>query len=97
MKNSKTRLLLKGLLFDGIGMLSMAIPVVGPFLDIIWAPIAAHQMQKMYPDKSGKIASVILFIEEILPVTDVVPSFTLMWLYTYFLKSGKMSDKEINV
>ncbi|WP_121665431.1 hypothetical protein [Mesonia aquimarina] len=97
MKNHKTKHFLKGLLFDGIGMLSMVIPVVGPFLDIIWAPFAAHQMQKMYPDKSGKIASIILFIEEILPVTDVVPSFTLMWLYTYILRGDKLSEKEINV
>jgi len=96
MKSLKWTRFLKGLLFDGIGMLSMAIPVVGPFLDIIWAPVAAHQMQKMYPDKSGKIASVILFIEEILPVTDVVPSFTLMWLYNYVLKGEKVSKEKIN-
>ena len=82
----KYRLLFKGLLFDGIGMISMAIPVIGPFLDIIWAPVATKQMQKMYPNKQGRIASVIVFIEEILPWTDVVPTFTLMWFYSYVIK-----------
>ncbi|MDR6301036.1 hypothetical protein [Mesonia maritima] len=84
--SSKYRLLFKGLLFDGIGMISMAIPVIGPFLDIIWAPVATKQMQNMYPNKQGKIASVIVFMEEILPWTDVVPTFTLMWVYSYIIK-----------
>ncbi|TQD39075.1 hypothetical protein [Haloflavibacter putidus] len=86
MKNIKRKLLLKGLAYDAVGMLSSFIPVVGPFLDIIWAPYAVQKMREMYPNRKGKIASVILFIEEILPVTDVIPTFTLMWLYTFVWK-----------
>ncbi|MFT5985055.1 MAG: hypothetical protein ACI825_000538, partial [Planctomycetota bacterium] len=40
MVTNKYSILKKGLLFDAIGMLSMAIPVIGPFLDILWAPYA---------------------------------------------------------
>ncbi|MEH6408397.1 MAG: hypothetical protein V7767_14060 [Leeuwenhoekiella sp.] len=87
MKNEKYKLLRKGLLYDAIGMVSMAIPVVGPFLDIIWAPVAAKQMSTMYPGAKGKIASVLVFIEEILPFTDIIPSFTLMWVYTFIISS----------
>lgn len=83
MDKLKNKLLIKGLAYDAIGMASMAIPVIGPFLDILWAPYAAKTLQEMYPGKKGKIASVILFIEEILPGTDIIPTFTLMWLYTY--------------
>ncbi|HET8885117.1 MAG TPA: hypothetical protein VFM70_02065 [Salinimicrobium sp.] len=81
--------LFKGLLYDFIGMATVAIPFIGPFLDLIWAPIAARKMSKMYPGKKGKIASILLFIEEILPGTDIIPSFTLMWLYTYVWQAKK--------
>lgn len=67
-------------------MSTMAIPVVGPFLDMIWAPLAAKQMSKMYKGNEGKLASVVVFLEEILPFTDIVPTFTLMWLYTFVWK-----------
>ena len=83
MKNTKYSNLKKGLLYDAVGMVSMAIPVVGPFLDILWAPIAAKKMRSMYAGEQGKIASVVVFIEELLPVSDFIPTFTLMWLYTY--------------
>tara|TARA_R110000772_G_scaffold35518_9_gene85568 strand:- start:80 stop:388 length:309 start_codon:yes stop_codon:yes gene_type:complete len=89
MENSKYKLLRNGIAFDAIGMLSMAIPVVGPVLDVLWAPFAAKKMSEMYEGKEGKIASVIVFIEEILPITDVIPTFTLMWLYTFVWKDQK--------
>ena len=82
-------LLIKGVLFDLIGMATMAIPVVGPFLDLAWAPYAAKKMGEMYPGRNGKIASVLVFIEELLPFTDIIPSFTLMWVYTYLVKTHK--------
>jgi hypothetical protein len=92
MKNLKNKLFVKGLVYDAIGMATYAIPLVGPFLDLLWAPYAAKLMSEMYPGRKGKIASVLVFIEEILPGTDVIPTFTLMWLYTFVWKkesSGK--------
>lgn len=86
MNNLKNKLLVKGLVYDAIGMATYAIPFIGPFLDLIWAPYAAKLMSDMYPGKKGKIASVLVFIEEILPGTDVLPTFTLMWLYTFVWK-----------
>ena len=32
------------------------------------------------------LASIIVFIEEILPSLDFIPTFTLMWLYTFVWK-----------
>lgn len=89
MKNTKISNLKKGLLFDAIGMVSMVIPVIGPFLDILWAPFAAKKMRDMYAGEQGKIASVVVFIEELLPITDFIPTFTLMWLYTYVWQGQK--------
>ena len=83
---SKNKHLILGLLFDGIGMLSFVIPGVGEFADVIWAPIAAYLMLKMYKGNAGKIAGVFTFLEEIIPFTDFIPSFTMMWFYTYIIK-----------
>lgn len=94
MKNYKNKLLLKGIVYDVIGMSTYAIPVVGPFLDLLWAPYAARTMSTMYPGRKGKIASVLVFLEEILPGTDIVPTFTLMWLYTFVWKKER-SPKEV--
>ncbi|MGB5205815.1 hypothetical protein [Eudoraea sp.] len=88
-KKKKYKLLALGLLFDGIGMLSFMIPGIGEFTDLIWAPIAGWLMTRMYKGNPGKIAGLIAFIEEIVPGLDVIPSFTLMWLYTYVFAVNK--------
>lgn len=91
------KLLIKGLAFDMIGMATIAIPLVGPFLDLLWAPYAAGKMREMYPGNKGKIASVLVFIEEILPWTDVIPTFTFMYLYTYVWKKQPLKPQVIEV
>ncbi len=91
-KNKKQRLLLLSLLFDAIGMLSFAIPFIGEFSDIIWAPLAAWLMTRMYKGRIGEIAGVVTFIEEILPGMDFLPTFTMMWFYTYVFKRSKNSS-----
>ena len=95
MKLLKDRLFIKGLLYDTVGMATMAIPLVGPFLDLLWAPYAARKMGEMYPGKKGKVASVIVFIEEILPGTDIIPTFTLMYFYTFFWSKKKQTKEQI--
>jgi len=88
----RTRNLLLGLLFDAIGMSSLLFPGVGELLDVVWAPLAGWLMIKMYKGKMGQAAGVITFIEEIVPGLDVIPTFTLMWIYTYLI-SGKKVKK----
>ena len=95
-KNKKYQLLLLGLLFDGIGLISFMLPGIGEFTDLIWAPIAGWLMTRMYKGNPGKIAGLIAFIEEIVPGLDIIPSFTLMWLYTYVLKRDKTITLEEN-
>lgn len=82
---SKNQKLILGLFFDLIGMIT--------FIDIIWAPISAVLMTKMYAGRKGKVAGVLSFIEEILPGFDFIPSFTIMWFYTYvFSKKPKVIE-----
>jgi len=89
--NKKIKNLFLSLLFDGIGMLSFAVPFLGDFSDVIWAPISAWLMIKLYKGKIGKAAGVVSFVEEIIPGLDVIPTFTIMWLYTYVFKKSKYS------
>lgn len=83
--NKYTKLIL-GIVLDAVGYVSFLIPGIGEFSDIIWAPLSGYIMTKLYKGKSGKIAGVIAFIEEALPGLDVIPTFTLMWLYSYVFK-----------
>lgn len=69
--------------FDALGYVSFIIPGVGEFSDVAWAPVSAWLMTKLYKGKPGKVAAVISFLEEAAPGLDVIPTFTLMWLYTY--------------
>ena len=72
---SKNKKLLLGIVFDLIGIIT--------FIDIIWAPLSGYLMTKMYQGKSGKVAGVVTFIEELVPGLDIIPTFTIMWFYTY--------------
>jgi hypothetical protein len=85
-RNVKKRNLFLGIVFDAIGMLSFTVPMVGEFSDVIWAPIAAYLMTRMYKGTVGKVGGVITFLEEIFPFTDIIPSFTLTWIYNYVIK-----------
>ena len=79
----KHQKLILSLLFDALGYVSFIFP---PF-DFVWAPLSAYFMTKLYKGKEGKIAAVITFIEEALPFFDVIPTFSLMWIYTYVFKT----------
>ena len=84
--SSKTTKFLLGLCFDGLGYVSFVIPL----FDILWAPLSAYLMTQLYWGKKGKIAGLLVFIEETLPVLDVIPTFTIMWFYNYYF------DKVLN-
>lgn len=82
-KQTHYKKLALSLFLDAIGYISFIIPGIGEFSDIIWAPVSAWIMTKMYKGQEGKVAASIAFIEEAMPGLDVVPTFTLMWFYKY--------------
>jgi hypothetical protein len=96
-KTEKYKLLRRGILYDLIGMASYLVPGFGPFIDIIWAPYAASQMTKMYPGTRGKIAAVIVFLEELSPGLDFIPTFTLTWLYVFVIKGEKHAHPDLGI
>ena len=84
--DNKKRDLVLGILFDAIGMLSFTVPLIGEFSDVVWAPLAGFLMTWMYKGTIGKVGGTIAFLEEILPFTDFIPTFTLTWIYNYLIK-----------
>lgn len=88
MKNKYT-LLIAGVFFDLIGMMSFVVPGVGEFSDVIWAPLASFLIYKMYKGTEGKIGGLVTFVDEIMPGLDIIPTFTLMWIYKFFIKKEK--------
>lgn len=92
MTNNKTApSLLFCILMDALGMLSFTIPGVGEFADVIWAPLSAIIFARTFGGAKGLFGGVFNFLEEILPGSDIIPSFTIMWLLTR--KSGVFSKK----
>ncbi|RXP44836.1 hypothetical protein EC396_16900 [Lutibacter sp. HS1-25] len=90
--HKKYKLLLLSILFDAIGMLSFVIPGIGEFSDVIWAPVSVFFMTKMFKGTLGKVSAGISFLEEIgIFGTDILPTFTLTWVYKYLIK------KEIDI
>jgi len=89
MTNNKFKKLAMSLVFDAIGFV--------PFLDIVWAPLSAYLMAKMYPGKKGKIAAAISFVEEALPFLDFIPTFTIMWFYTYIYETAEEKIIEVEI
>jgi hypothetical protein len=72
--------LLLCIVFDLIGYASYSIPVLGEFADIIWAPVSGFIFFLLFGGWRGAMGGVFNFIEELLPGTDFIPSFTIMWL-----------------
>jgi hypothetical protein len=72
------------IILDLIGYATYSIPFFGEFLDLAWAPISGFIFYMMFGGWKGAIGGVLNFIEELLPGTDFIPSFTIMWLVQHF-------------
>ena len=84
MNNQKNASLLLCVVMDLIGYATYSIPVLGELGDLIWAPISAIIFFKTFGGWKGAFGGVFNFVEEILPGTDFIPSFTMMWLWQNF-------------
>ena len=63
---------------DAIGMVSYLIPGIGEAVDFIWALIAGVIFYKWFHTAIGAAGSIA---EEVLPFTDIIPSFTLGYYF----------------
>lgn len=78
---------------DVAGLASYSIPVVGELADAVWAPVSAIIFLFVFGGRKGMAGSIFNFIEEFLPGTDFIPSFTLMWLWQYFSSGYSQPQK----
>jgi len=81
------------IILDLIGMASYLIPALGEFSDIIWAPISGFLFYKLFGGRFGVIGGVLNFLEEIIPFTDIIPSFTIAWFIRKNELEKWISDK----
>lgn len=87
----KGRKFLICLLMDALGYVSLLFPV----FDLIWAPVSAFVLTRMFPGARGRVAAIVQFIEEILPWTDFVPTFTIMFVVSLFVSDEKDGDSQL--
>ncbi|MBP6624187.1 MAG: hypothetical protein KA198_03390 [Chitinophagaceae bacterium] len=64
---------------DLIGMASYIFPGMGEWVDTVWAPISGFIFASSFGGAGGVIGGIINFIEEIIPFTDIIPTFTIAW------------------
>lgn len=91
-KKKKQRLLV-GIVFDILGVATYFFPALGEAGDLAWAPIAAASFFAMYRGLTGIIGGSMVFIEELFPFTDFMPTFTLTWLWVYQINGAKNKAK----
>ena len=76
------------ILMDMIGYASYAIPFLGEIADIIWAPLSSIIFFMSFGGWKGALGGIGNFIEELLPGTDFIPSFTIMWFLQHSKKKS---------
>ena len=81
------------LILDFVGYASFSLPFLGEFTDLLWAPISGMLFYKLFGGRMGVFGGGLSFLEELLPFTDFIPTFTIAWAmrYRYFGKK-----KEVN-
>lgn len=84
--SDKNRDIILSIILDLIGIATFLIPFLGEFVDILWAPISGYLLTRIYKGVTGKMAGIFAFLEELIPFTDFIPTYTLMWIYTYIIK-----------
>ena len=83
--------LLVCIFFDLVGYASYTVPILGEFADIVWAPLSGFIFFMLFGGWRGAMGGVFNFIEELLPGTDFIPSFTIMWLMRNAQNKQKVS------
>lgn len=69
------------IILDLIGCASYIIPGLGELVDIVWAPVSGIIFYILFGSWKGALFN---FTEEILPGTDIIPTFTIAWFLKYF-------------
>lgn len=77
---------------DIVGYASFAIPVFGEFSDILWAPLSGFIFFKIFGGKRGIYGGLFSFAEEILPFSDFIPTFSIVWIWEFLRNRNQKMD-----
>jgi hypothetical protein len=80
-ENEKMLKLIAAIAIDIFGVLSYLLPGFGEIFDLVLAPISAILVYVLFGKKLKWAA--FTFLEEMLPMTDVIPSATIAWYSMY--------------
>lgn len=75
---------------DAAGDASELVPVLGEFTDVGFAPLEAYLLKLLFG--SNAIAG-FGFFEELLPFTDIIPTFTLAWCLSNLWPTTPLAQK----
>lgn len=67
------------IVLDIIGYASFTLPILGEFSDLVWAPLSGFLFYKLFGGKMGIFGGGFSFLEELLPFTDFIPTFSIAW------------------
>jgi hypothetical protein len=79
------------ILMDLVGYMTYSVPLLGELGDLLWAPISALIFFSTFGSWKGALGGVFNFVEELLPGTDFIPSFTLMW---FIQRMGQRKERK---
>lgn len=87
--------LILSIVFDLIGMISYVFPALGESFDFIWAPVAGLANILLFGGWAGILGGIGTFAEELMPFTDFIPSFLIMW-FVKFVLLEKRTREQLN-
>jgi hypothetical protein len=80
------------LVMDFLGSATYAVPFLGEFLDVLWAPISAIVFFRMFGVRKGLFGGMFNFFEELMPGLDFIPTFTITWLIQYYRRQKESAS-----
>lgn len=84
------------IMMDLIGYMTYSIPFLGELGDVLWAPVSGLIFYTSFGSWRGALGGVFNFMEELLPGTDFIPSFTLMWFLQNMGKKDRSTPVKIS-
>lgn len=74
------------IIMDLFGYASYALPFLGEFGDVFWAPLSGLVFYTLFGGWKGAMGGIFNVIEELLPGFDFIPSFSIMWIIKFVRK-----------
>jgi len=71
------------LVMDILGCVFVMIPIIGPVIEMLFAPISAVIYLRLFGVRRGLFGGVFNFVEELIPGLDFIPTFTITWFVRY--------------